>query len=277
LFVLARDRASDFPVVQTIDLASPITGVRGDDERLYVVSSDGLLRIFAKGPTLSLVTTLALSTSPLGTVELFEGKIYVTRGQGELAVDKDRLYLAELNSGDVALEVDKATLQVTRTYGTTFIAGNTVVYERSTGAEVATIPNPPDVHGSIGFANLYATEDGIAQTVPGCCGLGITIVKAPMFVGSEFIPEAGANAVVAVKCGLLAGTEGGSVDYFDAQHARVLRTYLPAITGHTRIEDIEIRSVWADGLDDLVFAGSSWGNDTTRSLSLPSFFVLSLR
>src|ERR1051325_4993360 len=115
LFLLARDRAADFPIVQTIDLASQITGVRGDEHRLYVVSLDGMLRVLAKGPSLRLVETVALSTFGLATVELFEGKIYVTRGQSQLAVDKSRLYLAELNAGEVALELDKATLRVTRT------------------------------------------------------------------------------------------------------------------------------------------------------------------
>jgi len=41
-------------------------------------------------------------------------------------------------------------------------------------------------------------------------------------------------------------------------------------------EDIEIRSLWIDGYDDLVLAGSSWGNPTSRSPYLPSFFVLRL-
>ena len=36
LFVLARDRVADFPVIQTIDVGMAITGVRGDGDRLYV-------------------------------------------------------------------------------------------------------------------------------------------------------------------------------------------------------------------------------------------------
>jgi hypothetical protein len=115
------------------------------------------------------------------------------------------------------------------------------------------------------------------QTIGGCCGAGVTIVKSPDFARSEFISVAGANTVATVKHGLLVGTEGGSVVYLDGLRAIVKNVYLPTITGHTRLEDIEIRSLWADGLDDLVFGGSSWGNDTTRGPSLPSFFVLSLR
>jgi len=40
------------------------------------------------------------------------------------------------------------------------------------------------------------------------------------------------------------------------------------------IEDIEIRALWTDNVDNLVFAGSTWGNDQSRSPSLPAFFVL---
>jgi hypothetical protein len=49
---------------------------------------------------------------------------------------------------------------------------------------------------------------------------------------------------------------------------------LRQVTGHTGIEDIEIRALWADHLDTLIFAGSSWGNDQSRGPLLPSFFVL---
>jgi hypothetical protein len=48
------------------------------------------------------------------------------------------------------------------------------------------------------------------------------------------------------------------------------------MAGHTGIEDIEIRALWKDNVDDLVFAGSSWGNDQSRGPTLPSFFVLEL-
>jgi hypothetical protein len=41
--------------------------------------------------------------------------------------------------------------------------------------------------------------------------------------------------------------------------------------------DVEIRSLWADGLDDLVFAASARGNDSALDPTLPPFFVLKLR
>jgi hypothetical protein len=275
LFVLARDRAADFPMIQTIDLGTAITGVRGDADRLYVTTADGLLRVFAKGSSLTEVATRVLSTY-LGTVEVFEEKIYVTIGQAELAVDRDRLYLAQLNKEESALELDKATLEVTRTYGDTFIANKTIVYDRLTGAQAAAIPNPADLYGSISRPRLYSDGLSLFQTIAGCCGAGITIVKGPEFTESEFIGARFTNVVTKAGNGLLGGSEAGWVDYFEQNQLVITQQLdLRILTGHTGGDDIEIRSMWADGLDDLVFAGSSWGN--AQNLSLPAFFVLSLK
>jgi Big-like domain-containing protein len=277
LFVLARDRAADFPVIQTIQLGVPITGVRGDTDRLYVSSGDGRLRVYAKGSSLSPVATRAFSTYGLGTLEVFQDKVYVTRGSGKLAVDRDRLYLAQLNEGDVAFEIDKVTLEVTRTYGETFVEGRTAVYDRLTGAMGATIPFPPQQLAPPGQPNLYLNGNRLMETVPGCCGWGITIIKSPEFVESEFISEAGTNAVVAVPNGFWSGIETGEIGFYDSQDHLVQKLNLPTLTGHTGSEDIEIRALWADGFDDLVFAASSWGNDASRGPTLPAFFVLRLK
>jgi hypothetical protein len=275
LFVLARDRAADFPIVQTIDIGVPISGVRGDAERLYVTAVDGQLRVYAKGSSLSLVTTRAYSTY-LGSLEVFQDKLYLGVA-GELAVDSDRLYLAQLNEGEVALEVDKGTLEVTRTYGQTFVQGRTVVYDRLTGAAGATIPYPPVQLGPPGQPTLYPNGNRLIETVPGCCGLGITILQAPEFVESEFIPEPNTNVIVAVQHGFWSGMETGEIGYFDSQNHLVQKLNLRTLTGHTGSEDIEIRALWADGFDDLVFAASSWGNDASRGPTLPAFFVLRLK
>jgi len=78
---------------------------------------------------------------------------------------------------------------------------------------------------------------------------------------------------------LIAGNEGGHVELFDLgvdPPALAAVADLRALTGFTGAEDIEIRALWMDGHDNLVFAGSSWGNDRSRSPLLPSFFVLEL-
>src|SRR6185436_8526444 len=44
LFILKRSKAENFPLVQTVNIGSPLTGVRGFASRLYVTSADGYLR-----------------------------------------------------------------------------------------------------------------------------------------------------------------------------------------------------------------------------------------
>jgi hypothetical protein len=87
------------------------------------------------------------------------------------------------------------------------------------------------------------------------------------------------NTVVRRGRWLIAGNESGHVDVFDLGQnpsPLVSSADLPQLTGHTNSEDVEIRALWTDHHDNLIFAGSSWGNDRTRGPSLPSFFVLEL-
>jgi hypothetical protein len=254
----------------------PITGIRGDADRIYVTSTDGILRVFTKGPPLSLTATRAFS-SYLGTVDEIADKIYVTVGQAKLTVDNERLYLAQLNEGEVALEIDKATLEITRTYGQTFVQGRTVAYDRLTGTQLGTVAYPPQQLGPPGQPNLYVAGDTLLQLLGGCCGLGISVVKLPEFVESGFVDAPFTNAVVATRNGFVSGMETGEVGYFNNQLQLVQTMNLPVITGHTGPEEIELRAVWTDSVDDLVFAASTWGNAVSRGPDLPSFFVLRLR
>jgi len=78
---------------------------------------------------------------------------------------------------------------------------------------------------------------------------------------------------------LVAGNETGSVDLYgqDKSGYQLINSVnLRTLTGFTGVEDIDIRALWVDGIDNLVFAGSSWGNDTSRSPALPSLFVLEI-
>ena len=273
LFVLARDRAAGFPVIQTIDIGMPITAVLGDANRLYLTAPDGNLRVFSKETPLRLVATRSFSTY-LGTVVDFGDKLYLGVGFAELAVDADRLYLGQLNENERALEVDKITLEVTRTFAPTFLEGRTGVYDRATGGFVGSIPYPPQFMGPPGQPRLYLDGNRLFETVGGCCGTGINIISLPELIETLFIPEPFTNTVVAVSNGFWGGMETGEVAFYDSQNRLVQKLDLKALTGHTGPAAIEIRSLWADGIDDLVFAGSSWG---IQSLSTPSFFVLRLR
>jgi hypothetical protein len=242
-----------------------------------MTTPDGQLRVFVKETPLRLVATRSYSTY-LGTLTDFGDKLYLGAGSVELAVDRDRLYMGQLNENDVALEVDKATLEVTRTFGQQpILQGKTGVYDRATGVLVGSIPFPPSQLGPPSRPVLYLDANRLFETVPGCCGWGINLISLPSLVETQFIPEANTNAVAAVSNGFWGGMETGEVAFYDSQNRLVQKLNLRTLTGHTGIEDIEIRALWADGFDDLVFAGSSWGNDASRSLSLPSFFVLRLR
>jgi hypothetical protein len=79
---------------------------------------------------------------------------------------------------------------------------------------------------------------------------------------------------------MVAGSETGLVDLFSLG----LRGYefistidLRSTSGFNGPEDIEIRALWMDGLDNLVFAASSWGNEANRPPDLPSLFILEVR
>ena len=280
LFVLARDRAANFPVIEVVqDTTAALTAVRGDSKNLYVTSVDGNLRVYRKEDPLVLIDTISLSGFGLSSVAPEGNSIYVSRGQASLAVDRNHVYLSELNEGDIGLEIGKRTLTPELTFGETFEPNTTIVFDRRTGDRVGGITNPPLLGGGLGVVSLYADKTILALTTPGCCGLGIFIYDPDTLTLDQAIGRHFTNTVVRSDSWLIAGNEGGQVDVFDLGQnpSPLISTVdLRLLTGHTGIEDIEIRALWKDKVDDLVFAGSSWGNDQSRGPTLPSFFVLEL-
>lgn len=316
LFVLARDRFADFPLIQTVVLKTRLTAVRGDQKNIYVSTGDGQLMIFSKTFPLRQVKTISLSDFGLNSLAVLENQvyvskgqvelmsdgqlrvtrktfpwrlgetvrgdeIYVSKGQAEMEVDQRRVYLSTLNEGDIGLRLRKDNLLIDLIYGQTFSPWVTEVYDRRTAAAIGRIANP------IGSqVALFGDQTRLYQTVPGCCGLGIFVYNKDTLTLDQFIPRAATNTVAAANQLetdlLIGGTEWGSVDLFDLSRIEIYAPLLSSVdlrtaTGHTGPEDIEIRALWADGLDDLVFAASSWGNDSSRSPDLPSFFVLQIR
>jgi hypothetical protein len=278
LFVLARDRSADFPLIEVVqDTTFPLTAVRGDSKNLYVISNDGTLRVYRKEHPLLLTDTISLSGFGLSSLALDGKNLYVSRGQAALAVDNDNVYLSELNEGDIGLEIAKRTLTSGLTYGETFEQSTTVVFDRKSGNRVSGITNPSDLFGRPGAVSVYVDQKTLIQTIAGCCGPGILIYDPQTFNLEQTIPRLFTNTVVRSDRWLIAGNEGGQVDVFDIQQNPspiVSSVDLRQLTGHTGSEDIEIRALWKDNLDNLIFAGSSWGNDQSRGPSLPSFFVL---
>jgi hypothetical protein len=279
LFVLARDRLANFPLLEIIqDTTSPLTAVRGDPENLYVTSGDGNLRIYRKDNPLVLVDTIPLSDFGLSSLDLQQGNIYVSRGQAALAVDKDHVYLSELNEGDISIEISE-TLTPGLVYGQTFEQNTTVIFDRRNGERIVGIANPHDTRGLPSAVRLYVDEKILVQTIAGCCGSGIFIYDLKTFMFDQRIVRLFTNTVARSGPWLIAGNENGRVDLFDLRQnpsPLISSVDLRQLTGHTGREDIEIRALWIDKLDNLIFAGSSWGNDQSRGPTLPSFFVLEL-
>jgi hypothetical protein len=190
-----------------------------------------------------------------------------------MTVSDRYLYLSPLNRGDLALEVASG-----RNYcAEPFEPGKTYVFDRQSSQLIRKIPNRHS-----GAVPVSAWQNFVYLTAPGCCGAGIDILDADTFEPVQFISRP-ANAVAPIRGNdisvLVGGSESGSVDWYmrspeDYQFAGSVN--LRTLTGFTGPEDIEIRSLWIDGLDNLFFAGSSWGNDQSRSAELPSFFVFEI-
>ena len=279
LFVLKRNQAENFPLVQSINIGSPLTGVLGFNNKLFVTSQDGYLREYSTTNPLTLKRTVQLSTYGLSSIAVINQTVYVARGQASLAVDNSNVYLAQLNEGDVALELN-SKLQITKTYGQNFEADVTVIYNRANSNKVRAVSNPTTTNGSAGQPALFTLNSNLIQTNPGCCGTGVLLTNTQTYSQTALVNHPYANAVTAKKQSLLIGDEAGKVGlyrYSASSTQKLTELNLRELTGNNGSEDIEIRSIWIDGYDNLVFAASSWGNDESRSPELPSVFILEIK
>ncbi|MGZ4797994.1 MAG: hypothetical protein ACXVL8_00290 [Acidimicrobiia bacterium] len=217
-----------------------------------------------------------MSDISLSDLAQYGETLYVGVGQAQVAVNATSVVMHGLNSGEVVREVDTRTWTIGRTFGDPLQEGKTVVFDRATGVERGSWNFLPDVLGTPQPGNLYADNWIIAETAGGgCCSSGIQPRHASTLEPYPFVPELHTNVVIRRRNVLVAGTERGTVALRSLPSGKLLADLdLRALTGHTGVEDIEIRSLWIDWRDGLIFAGSSWGNDQSRSPELPSFFVL---
>jgi hypothetical protein len=273
LFVLERDRESNFPWIDTIALGASITAVRGDEENVYVTSRNGILYVFAKTWPLQLTQSVPISDYGLAAMDVVGNNVYVAKGQAAMTASKNRLYLSGLNPGDVGLD-----LTTMRSFADQYQPGTTRIFDRETLQPIGSIPNFDS-----GAMRIGVWQDFVYLTKPGCCGVGIDVYDAVSLRRVQFINRT-TNTVSGTKRKgvplLIGGSETGAVDVYalGASGYELMNTAdLRALTGFGGSEDIEVRSVWVDGFDNLVFAGSSWGNDRSRSADLPSLFVLEIR
>jgi len=272
LFILERDRQAGYSLLETIHLGGRLTAVRGDEENVYITGSEGNLYRFSKTWPARLLQATPLSNYGLNALHVAGQDLYVAKGQAVMTASADRLFVSQLNPGDIGLDLTSQ-----RTYAEAFVASSTLVFDRRTLWPIGAIPNPGGA-----FVNISAAQGFLYLTSPGCCGRGINVYDASTLNPVQFLNRT-ANTVAPIKRRgmslLAAGSETGAVDLYAFNRNRyelVNSAYLPALTGFFGPEDIEIRAMWADGLDNLVFAGSSWGNDRSRGSQLPSFFILEI-
>lgn len=291
LFVLLRDKETRFPLIETISFGPSLVAVRGDEVNLYVLLANGKLWTLKKSFPLEFTSMIDMPGIGAESFALVGKQMYASTGQGEMVADDDCVYLSPLNPGDVVVPLRNDLFGIKfsrmRTYGQNFLPNATTVYSRSTGAVVGSIPNPIQNQQ----VALYSDETRIFQTVPGPFGTGIWIhQKSNLNQAPRQISFIGANTVSKVpykgKDLLVAGSEGGRVHLYNlalsgnnplvgSQGSSCVD--LPDETGLHGEEDIEVRSLWCDGIDSFVFAGSSWGNGTSQNPELPSLFVLEVK
>jgi hypothetical protein len=274
LFVLQRDRETNFALLQTISIGAPLASVLGDRENIYVSSRNGNLYVFRKTWPLQFLRSVELSNYGISALAVVGANVYAAKGQASMAATESRLYLSELNAGDYAIEVGSM-----RSFGEgEFVAGKTLVFDTQAVGPIRAVSNPNSNH-----VNLSAWGPFIYLTNPGCCGFGVYIYAAGTLEPVQFLNRP-ANVFVGIqRMGVplgIAGSEFGDVHLYslgETGYRLEDSVDLRAATGFRGSEDIEIRAVWVDGIDNLVFAASSWGNDESRGGSLPTFFALEIR
>jgi hypothetical protein len=273
LFVLERDRETNFQLIETIHLGAPLTAVRGNKDRLFVTSRTGALYTFLKTWPLQLEESVPLSNYGLSSLQVTSKHVYVAKGQGSMIATDDRIYLTQMNPGDFVVE-----LPTMQSYGQQFTPGSLLEFDRRTNQFIGAISNPARP-GAI----INAWQNYVFATNPGCCGAGIAVYNGDIRTPIQFIPRSTNTVAGTNRKGiplLVGGSESGSVDLYknDAGiYSLISSVDLPLQTGFMGPEDIEIRALWVDGLDNLIFAASSWGNDRTRGPNLPSFFIIEIR
>jgi hypothetical protein len=278
LYVLKRDRAADFPVVEQRDFDVALGAVRGDATHLYVAGRDGILYVYRKTRPLTFVTSIPVADLQLVGLDVVDNRIYVAVGQAHVAADAGHVYASSLSASDTVVEIAKTTWATGRSYGG-FEPNMTVVFDRSTGTRVSAIPNPADSTGDRGISAVYADREIVGQMRPGCCGRGVSLYDPELLGFDQRLASRNSNALARRGRWLVVGTEYGTVEVWDIGRRPapvVARVDLRALTGNTGVEDIEVRALWFDEVDNLLFAGSSWGNDQSRSPALPAFFALQL-
>lgn len=267
LFVLERNRAKNFPTLEIINFDSSLTAVVESQGKLYVASRNGSIYVYEipknTNRKLRRIETKLVNNYGVSALAVAaDGSVIAGLGQAKIAASGEYVLLSGLNEGDDAIILDKG---IRLPFNLDFKA--TDIYNLD-GKYMGTISNyfSGAVSISVFFGEVYMTK-------PGCCGTGIAVYNANSNELIGTVPVRYANTVTKKSNLSIIGTEAGTVHLVSGTQT-IDSVYLRQLTGHTGLEDIEIRALWADNYDNFIFAASSWGNDESRSNKLPSFFVL---
>jgi hypothetical protein len=272
LFIVSRAPGHS---VETVPLPTAADSVGVDATSIYIGLPDTTVLSMTKtAPHPAIVHDVGARWSdifPRGA------QLYAGTWETRAAVTSSRVFLASLNDGDDVHETDLATWTTTRDYATD-LREQTAMFDRVSGAFLGSVFNPFNNRTQRIGVSLRADESYMYQTMPGCCGLNVLIYNQNSLTSAGSIFRNFVDDVMRRDRWLFGGTEAGEVLAWDMQQLPLPTTVgevnLRTLTGHTGREDIEIRAIWADEHDDLVFAASSWGNDLSRGPDLPSFFIL---
>jgi hypothetical protein len=295
LRVIAKNQ-SGFPVVGDVAAASDLYSVRGDGTSVYATGTGGEPIRFANQPPFSIQSTKSYGSTALFSLDVdpvSSGSIFVSQDGAQSAADAAHVYLSALNPGETAMAISKTSGQVTQTYEVTpFDNSITAVFDRS-GTRIGTIKNPTSISGGLAAFSYYSQNGILAIFGPSNCCENVYLYNAstlqPLGGGSLFVINP--NAVAIIKNWLIVGTEAGVIEVFDISNPAAIQLSampvaeinLRTTTGHTGIEDIEIRSLWAEDTDNgvRIYAGSDWGDpaihDPAYQAQLPTFFVVDLK
>lgn len=269
LFVLDRTK-KDYPVVEQLQVTTlPLESVSCNGKEIFITSLDGRLYVL-DASTLMPLSANSYSDYGLNSLVVDTG-ILVSRGQGELTADSTHVFLSELNQGDVGVSIDESTMALVNTYGLTYQPG-TGMYDRSSGALLGSIANPPDVNGNVGQVNLNVDSGILIQTTPGCCGTGVFLYDSQSLQFLSHMTMIGADSTLIMNGGILVvGSEAGIVNAYDINDPtspqQLTGVDMHTLTGQATAT-FEVRG--ADSLNSYIFAVS------TDSSGL-NFFVLQLK
>src|SRR5512140_378400 len=158
LFVLARDRSANFPLIQTVTVgASGMSSVEVDATHVRVISVIGEVFVYAKGAMLTLESTRTLAPRGYAEDSAWAGNdVFVADGTAKLAASSTRVFVNPLNEGDRVDAFDVPSFAAGKIYSPPLDFHRVFAFDRASGAPVGNIATPNDIFGNPSSAAIAA-------------------------------------------------------------------------------------------------------------------------